>query len=253
MKNYIYRFTIALSLLISVFLWVGVGSTREQGIVVKQDTKMAVPGVNTIVTRMERAQAENLANSWPYTVIRDYKVFGKAMDKSKAHVIATVKYIPPDSKSFVIRLSGGSSLAVGLIRRVLKNETRITKNPASASIDRENYDFRFNRVEMVSGHRCYVLELIPKLKKGNLLRGYIKVDAQSYLIRYIEGSPDVSPSWWLRDLSITLHYGDVNGMWLLSATEVAVSVRLLGRHTMTMEARDAVYKLTKGTLPQSGQ
>jgi hypothetical protein len=107
----------------------------------------------------------------------------------------------------------------------------------------DNYDFRFVREADVSGQHCYVLELLPRRKEPHLLRGEVWVDADTYLPRRFEGEFAKSPSWWVRDVSVTFTYGDVGGMWLQTVTEAAANVRILGRSTMV--SRDVKYKITE--------
>ena len=253
MKEYTYRLTVAQVLLTAVFLQAGAGPIRAKQIGMKTETGFAVPGVEVIVTRMEQAQRENRAQSCAYTVTRDYKVYGKKKDATKAHVIAVVNYVPPNLKRYAIRKSVGSAVGVTMIRKVLDKESQLAKDSSLTYISRENYDFRFSGEEVVSGHRCYVLELTPKRKNFNLLQGKIVVNAESYMIQRVEGQPVVSPSWWVRDVTILLHYGDVNGIWLLTTSELGVKVRILGRLTMTMVASDAIYKLADGQPPPAGR
>lgn len=249
MGNRMFQLTLVLALLTAGCLRADDGPTREIPNGIQPEIVIAIPGLDAIVTLMELAQEANRLQSCSYTVIRDYKVFGKKPDITKAHVTAEVNFIPPDSKSYAIRLAGGSRLGVTLIRKVLDKESQLAKNSNLNYICRQNYDFRFIRAEEVAGHRRFVLEIFPKRKNVNLIQGNIVIDAGTYLILRVEGKPAVSPSWWLRDLSIILHYGDVGGMWLQTASEVAVTVRLLGRHTMTMVARDAVGTLAAGSRP----
>src|SRR5687768_9360805 len=68
------------------------------------------PPLETIVTRMAQARAENRARLRPYTVTRDYKLFGKERTKNKAQVIADVSFVPPDSKLYVIEQANGVGL-----------------------------------------------------------------------------------------------------------------------------------------------
>jgi hypothetical protein len=107
----------------------------------------------------------------------------------------------------------------------------------------DNYDFRFIREADVSGQRCYVLELLPRRKEKHLLHGDIWVDADTYLLRRFEGEIAKTPSWWVRDVSVTFVYGDVGGMWLQIASEAVANVRILGRSTMV--SRDMKYKITE--------
>lgn len=251
MKKYTYQLSIALVLLSALFLQAGGGSIREKQIEMKPEAGFAVASMDAIVARMEQAQAENRAQSYSYTVTRDYKVFGKKMDATKAHVIAVVNYIPPNLKSYAIRMTAGSVVGVAMIRKVLDKESQLAKDSRLTYISRENYAFRLIGEEVVSGHRCYGLELTPKRKNFNLIQGKIAVNADTYMIQRVEGKPVVSPSWWVKDITILLHYGDVNGMWLLTDSELGVKVRILGRLTMTMVASDAIYKLADGQPPPS--
>jgi hypothetical protein len=130
-----------------------------------------------------------------------------------------------------------------IIGRMLANEAEVTKDYALTDISADNYDFRFIREEEVSGQRCYVLELLPRRNDKDLLRGNIWVDANTYLLRRIEGEPAKAPSWWVRDVRVELRYGDVGGMWLQTASEATARVRILGPSTMV--SRDVKYKITE--------
>jgi hypothetical protein len=88
-----------------------------------------------------------------------------------------------------------------------------------------------------------LLELLPRRKDKNLLRGRIWVDTTTYLPHRTEGEPAKALSWWLRDVRIALVYGDVGGMWLQTTSESTASVRLFGQHTML--SRDLEYKISE--------
>jgi hypothetical protein len=192
---------------------------------------------------MAQARAENRARLRPYTVTRNYKLFGKDENNAKSEVIADIAFVPPDSKKYTIEEANGSELGQMLVRRMLASEAEVTKDHASTDISADNYDFRFLREADLSAQRCYVLELLPRRIERHLLRGDIWVDANTYLLRRFEGELVKPPSWWLRDVSVTFVYGDVGGMWLQTATEAAADVRILGRTTMV--SRDVKYKITE--------
>ena len=206
-------------------------------------TGSAVPTAETIITRMAQARAENRARLRPYIVTRNYKLFGKDGSKAKSEVIADVAFVPPDSKKYSIQETKGSGLGQIIVRRMLANEAEVTKDYVSTDLSADNYDFRFVREEDISGRRCYVLELLPRRKEKHLLHGDIWVDANTYLLRRFEGEIAKTPSWWVRDVSVTFVYGDVGGMWLQTASEAVANVRILGRSTMV--SRDMKYKITE--------
>jgi hypothetical protein len=206
-------------------------------------TGSSVPTAETIIAGMAQARAENRARLRPYIVTRNYKLFGKEESKAKSEVIADVAFVPPDSKEYTIQETIGSGLGQMIVRRMLAKEAEVTKDSGATDISPDNYDLRFIREEAVSGQRCYVLELLPRRKDKNLLRGNIWVDADTYLLRRTEGQPAKAPSWWVRDVRIALRYGDVGGMWLQTASEATAHVRILG--PCTMVSRDVKYKITE--------
>jgi len=216
----------------------------------------AVPSVETIVMRMARARTENRAHLRPYSVTRDYRLFGKEKQTASSVVIADVTFVPPDLKQFMIQQASGTRLGEKIVRLMLEHETAIVKNNGLTDMSPANYDFRFVREEELNGQHCYVLELLPRRKDKTLLRGLIWVDSTTYLLHRTEGEPGKSPSFWLRDARIALFYGDVGGMWLQTASESSADVRLLGRHTIV--SRDVEYKMSElvaatGTAVQKGQ
>jgi hypothetical protein len=210
----------------------------------------APPTVDTILSRMAQARAENRTRLRAYNVVRDYKLFGKERQTSKAEVIVDVAFVPPDVKHYVVRQANGLGLGERIVRQMLDHETDIVKDYGATDLTAENYDFRFVRQEQLKGQNCYVLDMLPKRKGKTLLRGQIWVDATTYQLRRTEGEPGKAPSWFLRDSRIVLEYGDVGGMWLQTASESTANVRFVGPHTMV--ARDVEYKfadLTASRVP----
>jgi Outer membrane lipoprotein-sorting protein len=227
-----------------LFLALLVPSTSAQ-------TGTTVPTVETIIARMAQARTDNQSRFRPYIVTRGYTLFGQERQKSKSEVTADVTFVPPDRKQYAIQESSGSGLGEILVRRMLAGEADITRNSTSTEFSMENYDFRFVRQEDVEGQLCYMLELLPKRKDRNLVRGNVWVDVKTYLLRRTEGQPAKSPSWWLRDVRMSFSYGEVSGMWLQTSSEATATVRILGQHTMVM--RDMKYTLGElvvaGSIP----
>ena len=214
-------------------------------------TGTTVPTVEAIIARMAEARIDNQSRFRPYVVTRGYTLFGQERQKSKSEVMAEVTFVPPDSKKYAIQESRGSGLGEILVRRMLAGEADIAKNSTSTDFSPQNYDFRFIRQEEVEGQLCYMLELLPKRKDRNLVRGNVWVDVNTYLLRRTEGQPAKSASWWLRDVRMSFSYGEVSGMWLQTSSEATATVRILGQHTMV--TRDMKYTLGElvvaGSMP----
>ena len=209
---------------------------------VSAQTQSGVPTDEQIVARMTQAQDENRTHFGPYKVTRDYKVFkGDNQNLIRSRLVAEISVVPPDSKKYTIDNSNGSLLEERIVRKMLDGEVAFAKAARSSDITRNNYDFRLIREDEISGEPCYVLELAPKRKSKNLLRGFVWVDTRSYLPLRVEGEPAQNPSWWVTDARIVLLYGYVGPMWLQTYSEATADVRFLGRSTLIWQ--DVRYQL----------
>ena len=83
-----------------------------------------------------------------------------------------------------------------------------------------------------------MLQLTPKRNEPELVNGKAWVDAASFQVRRIEGTPAKSPSWWIHNLHVTINYGAVQGIWTQLATRAVADVRLLGTHILTSREVD---------------
>ena len=202
----------------------------------------AIPTVDLILLRMAHARTNNQAHLRPYSVTRQYRLVG-SQEQTRSEVVADVSFVPPAFKHFVIQKSSGIGLGERIVRQMLEHETDIVKNNGATDMTLANYDFRFLREEELSGQPCYVLEMLPRRIDKILLRGQIWVDSLTYLLRRTEGEPGKAPSWWLRNARIALVYGEVEGMWLQTASESTADVRFLGRHTML--SQDVKYQVSE--------
>jgi len=204
--------------------------------------------VETIVTRMSEARAENRAKLRPYTLTREYKLFGKDKEKPKSQVMAELSFVPPNVKKFTIQsTSGAGGLGERIVRQMLEGEASAVEQYGATDVSAANYTIRFVREEHVNGRHCYVLDLVPKRQDKNLLQGNIWVDSKTFLLHRFDGKPAKGPSWWLRDPHIAFIYGDVHGMWLQTGSESRANVRIFGPYTMV--SRDIQYNVSDLVAP----
>jgi hypothetical protein len=197
--------------------------------------------LNLILKRLEEAQHQDPAQSRPYEVIREYKVFRGNEKQPTSEVIAQIHFVPPATKTYKITQARGNSAGERMVRELLDRETASAKKGLGSQISRANYDFVFLRHETFGVVPEHVLRIVPKRTDKNLLRGQIWVDAKTFRIRRIEGVPAKSPSFWIKDIHITLQFADMNGMWIPTSFDAMATVRLLGRYTLagvTIPARD---------------
>lgn len=205
------------------------------------------PGTRNIVDRMLRVQQENKARVHPFTVKRGYLLLDK-QDQQKAQVVANISVLPPDSKQYNIESSSGG-MGEKVLRDVLSKETESSRDAQRKELSLENYDFQLLGEDTIDGRRCFLLGLNPRREEKDLLRGKIWVDAESFNIRRVEGTPAKNPSWWIHDLHILMSFAEVDGMWLRTFTHAVANVRFRGRYVM--ESRDLEYRFTQQTASRS--
>jgi len=153
------------------------------------------PDLNLILQGLEDVQHQDPAQSRPYEVTREYKVFRGYDKQPTSEVMAHIKFVPPDIKTYKITQARGNSRGEKTVRELLDRETESAKKGHGSEISRANYDFVFLRQENFGVAPEYVLRVVPKRKDKYLLRGQIWVDASTFHIRRIEGVPAKSPSF----------------------------------------------------------
>jgi hypothetical protein len=201
------------------------------------------PDVNSIVEAMLKTLQENKARLKPFTVKRGYLLLDK-QEQQKAQVVANISVLPPDTREYQIESSSGG-MGENVLRDILSKETERPKDAERKELSRNNYDFRLLGEESLDGRRYYLIGLNPKREEKDLLRGKIWVDAETYNIRRIEGSPVKAPSWWIHDLNILMNFAEVDGMWLRTSTHAVANVRFKGKYTM--ESHDLEYSFSQQT------
>lgn len=208
----------------------------------------ATPDVNTIVQRMTAAQQQNKARLRPFTVKRGYSIRDKK-DESKGELVANITLLPPDGKQYWIESSSGSGVGEKVLRDIVSKETEPAKDEKKKELSAENYDFQLSGEDTIDGRRCFVLNLNPRREDKELLRGKVWVDAETYNIHRIEGSPAKSPSWWIHDLQVLINFAEVDGMWLRTFTHAVATVRFKGKYVM--ESRDLEYRSAQQAVSRS--
>jgi hypothetical protein len=119
-----------------------------------------------------------------------------------------------------------------MVRELLDRETQSAKKGPGIEISRTNYDFVFLRRESFGVVPEYVLGIIPKRKDKYLLRGQIWLDASTFRIRRVEGVPARNPSFWIKNVHITLQFAHLGGMWVPVSFDAIATVRFLGQYTL---------------------
>lgn len=196
------------------------------------------PAVQIIVERMLQAQRQNKARARAFTVKRGYLLRDK-QDQEKAHIVARITHVPPDDRQYQVE-SGSGGFGEKVLRDVLSKDAERPSATQRVELSPSNYDFQFLGEAELEGRRCYLLRLNPRREEKDLLRGQVWIDAETYNVRRIEGSPVKAPSWWIRDLHVFMSFAEIDGMWLRTFTHAVANVRFKGRYVM--ESRDLEYR-----------
>jgi len=221
---------VAPRLWLPVFVFLATLTSSPQ--VPSSTTEVRPPDLNVILQRLEDVQHQDPAESRPYAVMREYKVFRGYDKQPTSEVMTQINFVPPDTKTYKITQTRGNSRGEKIVRELLDRETESAKKGHASEISRMNYDFVFLRQENFGIVPEYVLRIVPKRKDKYLLRGQIWVDANTFHIRRIEGIPAKSPSFWIKDIHITLQYAELGGMWVPVSFDAIATVRLLGQFTL---------------------
>jgi len=198
-----------------------------------QEAKAAPPNLNSILDSLERTAEQNPALSRPHEVTREYKVFEGDNPKPMSDVMTQIKFTPPDIKTFIITDAQGNPRGKKIVSAILEQEVVSAKEGHRGDISRSNYDFVFLREQDFGAVPEYVLHIIPKRKEKGLLLGDIWVDAKTYRIRQIIGVPLKTPSFWIKDLHITVQYAAVNEMWIPVSVDAIATIRFLGIYSLS--------------------
>jgi hypothetical protein len=197
-----------------------------------------------IVSKMSQVQHEALAESRAYQLTRKYQVFNnKDSNKDgipddqrpKTELLATIDYMPAGQTSYRIDHSTGG-MGERAIRHALDHEAELAKTPERMEMTERNYTFSFEGVDQLRGRKCYVLQSNPKRDDRYLLKAQVWVDAENFRILKIHGRPQRSPSFWVKDLDLTLEYNELGGMWMHTTTRADADVRFDGSFTLLANA-----------------
>jgi hypothetical protein len=212
-----------------------------------QEAKVAPPNLNAILDSLERTGVQNPAFSQPHELTREYKVFHSDDPEPISDVTSQITFTPPDVKTFKITDAQGSATGKKIVSAILEQEVASAKEGHQRDISRANYSFVFLHEQNFGVVPEYVLHIIPKRKEKGLLLGDIWVDAKTYRVRQIIGVPLKTPSFWVKDLHITVQFADVNQMWLPVSVDAIATVRFLG--TYTLSGLDLAPPISASNIP----
>ena len=100
------------------------------------------PALNPILQRLEDVQHQDPAQSRPYEVTREYKVFRGYDRQPTSEVMAQINFVPPDMKTYKITQARGNSRGEKMVRELLTGKpSRRRKATEARSVGRTMTSF----------------------------------------------------------------------------------------------------------------
>ena len=96
------------------------------------------PDLNAILQHLEDVQHQDPAQSRPYEVTREYKVFHGDDKQTTSEVTAQINFVPPDMKTYKITQSRGNARGEKMVRDLLDRETEVAKKGLGSDVNRTN-------------------------------------------------------------------------------------------------------------------
>lgn len=197
-----------------------------------------------VLDRMEEVGLRQQATLESFTSTRTYTAENSRLGK-RAKVKAQVDFIAPGKKSYAVLERSGMALIVDrVIQPILDAECKSALNRSQSDISRTNYNFQF--VAFDSAENAYVFEASPLLPRRFLFRGRVWVDAESFGVRRVLGTPANPPSFWVKSTEFTHEYQDFGGFWLPVRHRSKAQLRLFGTSTLKIDYEDYRWSSREG-------
>ena len=175
-----------------------------------------------------------------YKASRRYVIDNKRFHKHAEVTVQEAYSYPGKKEILTVAESGSSFVRKKVIHKLIDAELESTRdeNRNQTRITPEFYEFQWIGTDNISGRPCFLLEIIPKLRKKFLMRGEICVDQKDLAIVQIEGRPAKKPSFWTRKVHIIRRYRKHGPFWLTDSIESESDVWIAGKSYLKIDYFD---------------
>ena len=196
----------------------------------------------------KQLQRTQLAKVAPFTGTRVYRLKNSRMNEP-AEMVVKVDSHPEAGRTFEIVSARGSEMVKNRVfKKILEAEAEESRHATRrADITPRNYDFKLLGTEMVNGHPCYMVELLPKQKSKYLLNGKAWIDQKDFEVVKLEGRTSASVSFWVGKPYIQSEYQKINGYWVASKNQSHTSTAFLGTSELTVEFKEYQFQDQRNT------
>jgi hypothetical protein len=206
-----------------------------------------------LIRDIDRAQTHREENLSAYSVTETYKLHNTRFSET-AEMVVNVDYKKGHGKTFqVISRRGPSFLHTAVFDKMLKEQAEMSRGSTRESVIVTSANYRMKPLgqEVLEGHTCNVLELMPRRKSAHLLHGKAWVDAQTQNLIRIEGKPTASPSFWAGSPLVTRDYAEMESFSFAIRTRATSQSFFLGKSELLIEYSN--YRIDHLEKPDASQ
>ncbi len=201
-----------------------------------------------IIARIDAAVQQRSDSLAGYQVQELYSIYRNGEDKPSAEETVQTTYTHDAGKDYTpVSHSGSNMLRNTVISKVLAGEKEMSAaaNRPGALVTSANYEMhpQPGTVEL-NGHKCIVVDLVPRRKSQHLFKGKEWVDAADFTVVRLAGVPSESPSFFAGDTVVQRDYEKFDGFSMATHAEARSHSFLLGDTVMKIEYTG--YKIDRG-------
>lgn len=176
-------------------------------------------------------QARYLQDRLPYTV--DVTITASIPSMGKLGKLHARRRHPVAGKLSYegMQFEGDKLIKTNVIARYLSAEldAQRPEEKLATQISPTNYEFKLKAHENLNGHDTLVFQVKPKKKRTGLFHGQIWVDAETRQPVKEVGKLAKLPSIWVKEITFTREYENVDGVAVPARIISDVNTRLVGK------------------------
>lgn len=202
------------------------------------------PDASSIIRHIDAINEARYENIVEFSDIEHYAVYrGKDATKPMAEMTVKTLYRKGEGKSYTILSKSGPEIVQRMaFNTLLDNEKNINEpdKVKQSWFTSANYEMSLKpgEPERLNGRDCYALDITPRRKAPNMIKGTLWVDAKDDSIVEIEGMASKSPSFWAGPTQMMRQYANMSGFAMATHARAVSNSFLFGKTTVTIDYSD---------------
>lgn len=186
-----------------------------------------------------------------FTDIEHYAVYHNSQQSAPvAQMTVRTQYDKRSGKTYTILSQSGSSIIRSRVLGALLTDEKEINDPAKREASwfiSANYTMTVQPgpPQIVDGHACYAIDIVPHRKAPNLLRGTMWVDAKNFSTVKVDGVSSKSPSIFAGPTHMMRQYALIDGYAQAVHARAVSNVPFYGQAIVTIDYTDYQVQLTQ--------